>query len=59
MEWTCEEKTAGEIGCILNLRGHTIKKHRQRIYRKIAWKTEMAAANWLREHKEGAMSFKT
>ena len=49
LEYACEGKTAWEIGRIIDRSEGTVKKHLQRIYRKIGVENRMGAADWLRE----------
>ena len=49
LRWICEGKTYWETARIIGRRHGTVKKHLQRIYRKIGVENRMAAANSLRE----------
>lgn len=48
LQWNSEGTTYWETACILGRPHGTVKKHLQRIYRKIGVENRMAAANWLR-----------
>jgi DNA-binding CsgD family transcriptional regulator len=49
MHWVSQGKSNWEVAQILGCVEQTVKKHLQRIYRKLGVKNRMAAANSLRE----------
>jgi DNA-binding CsgD family transcriptional regulator len=49
LHWVREGKTNWEIGAILNCSAETVKKHLQRIYRRLGVENRVAALNCLRE----------
>jgi DNA-binding CsgD family transcriptional regulator len=49
MHWVMQGKTNWEVAQILGCVEQTVKKHLQRIYRKLGVENRMAAANCLRE----------
>lgn len=46
--WVSRGKTDWETGIILACKASTVKKHLQRIYRKLGVSNRVSAANWLR-----------
>ena len=49
LRWIAEGKSNWETGQILNCEEGTVKKHLQRIYRKLGVENRTAAANYLRD----------
>jgi DNA-binding CsgD family transcriptional regulator len=49
MHWVSQGKSNWEVAQILGCVEQTVKKHLQRIYRKLGVENRMAAANCLRE----------
>lgn len=49
MAWVSQGKSNWEVGQILGCAEQTVKKHLQRIYRKLGVENRMAAVNCLRE----------
>ena len=50
LQWVEEGKSNWEIGQILGCGEETVKKHLQRVYRKLRVENRMAAANCLRRN---------
>lgn len=48
LEWMSEGKSNWEIGKILTCAEETVKKHLQRVYKKLEVSNRVSAANWLR-----------
>ena len=49
MHWVSQGKSNWEVGQILGCVEQTVKKHLQRVYRKLGVENRMAAANCLRK----------
>ena len=50
MHWVSQGKSNWEVAQLLGCGEQTVKKHRQRIYRKLGVENRMTAANCLREY---------
>lgn len=47
LDWLGEGKSNWQIGQIVGCREETVKKHLQRVYRKLGVETRLSAANFL------------